>query len=385
MSKMAVKEKRERRRKFPDPSILARPGIPAPLAGLNPRTVLGQTWWDRKRKEAYARFDRKCWACGEGPKKSGRLYGHEVYDYDYRKGSARLREVVALCSSCHNFIHGGRWEVLLAQGKITQAQYERVVDRGVRILKKHRLHKKWLARHNPGHKGLELDLLDNLLKRVSLRPEIAADVALGLTESEIRMVKKELPNRVTKNLVDAGWGVFLDGEAPKKTPNVELVIRPPAKFAKERWAKWHLVIDGKKYYSRFKDHRESKEHYDRTRIDSISGRATCHSKNTGNNNLYIYVLDITTGRLVQFERYKRVGKRRLEKGFPYCVIGIPPGKYYVRASKRAPGRNLGGKASVTVVAGKATRNIDIELTEASPRKHRPRKKLKAKKRTRSSR
>ncbi len=296
----------KRRRKFPDPSILLCPVVPEPLHGMNPRTVLGKTWWDMRRKEAYTRFNRRCWACGTPHPEPAGLQAHEIYDYDYRACRAKLREIVALCLDCHNFIHSGRWTILLHQGRVTEAEYDRVIDRGVRIVKKHKLYRKWQA--------------------------------------------------TRKTAVKASERLFVT------------------------WNKWHLVMEGEKYYSLYGDLADWQERYSRERLDSISGKVTCPSTNIGSSGLGIWVIERNTRRYVGYRDYERVGKRKLEKGFGYSVVGIPPGHYYIVAVRGAPRRSLEGRAPVAVVAGKKTPDVHIELIDPGlPRKKRRRAVVKRKK------
>jgi len=48
----------------PGPLLLTHPNIPRPLFGFNPRTIMGQEWWDRRRKLSYLHFRNRCWAWG---------------------------------------------------------------------------------------------------------------------------------------------------------------------------------------------------------------------------------------------------------------------------------------------------------------------------------
>ena len=42
------------------PEILLQPNIVNPLHGVNPRLIMGKGWWDRKRYEAYEKYDHHC-------------------------------------------------------------------------------------------------------------------------------------------------------------------------------------------------------------------------------------------------------------------------------------------------------------------------------------
>lgn len=123
---------------FARPEILCHPNIPKPLHGLNPRSILGDKWWDKKRKESYAHHNFHCWACGIHKKNAEFhkwLEAHEYYEYDYDFGRAKLVEIVALCHSCHNFIHSGRLWSLYNKGEIQGHKMLYILDRGMSILK----------------------------------------------------------------------------------------------------------------------------------------------------------------------------------------------------------------------------------------------------------
>jgi len=185
--------------KFSNPIYLTHPNIPKPLHGMNPRTVLGQAWWNEKRKEAYAKNNYCCWACGiskYNAKYHQWLEGHESYQINYKKGEAKLEEIVALCSSCHNFIHSGRLYMMYLEGKYTKEKCLDILEHGFSIL-------------------------DN----AGLEPFGGTVEVWNILSSDKR----------------AG-GSELSGD-----------------FAE--WDKWHIVINGKKYYSKFKDMNDWADHY----------------------------------------------------------------------------------------------------------------------------
>ena len=123
---------------FPDPAILLHPQIPKPLHLLNPRTILGRVWWDEQRKIAYAKHNYCCHACGTH--KLLAIYrqwleGHEIYNIDYATGKVEFIRLVALCPACHNFIHSGRMQMLVAEGKMSEKDYKAIIDRGKSLLR----------------------------------------------------------------------------------------------------------------------------------------------------------------------------------------------------------------------------------------------------------
>lgn len=119
------------------PELLLHPNIPKPLHGLNPRTILGQQWWDNTRRKAYAEQDYCCLACGVH--KSNALFhswleGHEFFKIDYVVGYAEVTKIVALCHACHNYIHSGRMRMLVDKGQMSIIKMADIIQYGERIL-----------------------------------------------------------------------------------------------------------------------------------------------------------------------------------------------------------------------------------------------------------
>jgi hypothetical protein len=75
------------------------------------------------RRRAYAKNNGCCWACGEW----GRLEAHESYEIHYYAGLLVLKEIVALCKSCHEFIHSGRLKLLWRDGQLNRSYVEEVM------------------------------------------------------------------------------------------------------------------------------------------------------------------------------------------------------------------------------------------------------------------
>ena len=188
--------------------LLTHPNIPKPLHGVNPRTLLGQEWWERKRQEAYATYDFHCWACGihkSHAKYHRWLEAHESYDIDYARGRVELRDIVALCHSCHNFIHSGRMWELYKQKQLTKEKMLNILQHGFHVLKQNNL--------KPFYGTACLWLI---LQGYS--PQHANEI-----------VKKK-------------------GFVPSY-PHIA------------KWDEWHLILEGKRYYSRFEDMEEWKIYY----------------------------------------------------------------------------------------------------------------------------
>lgn len=99
-----------------DARILGGPNLAKPLHSLNPRTIMGGPAWDRLRKRTYYLAGYKCQICGADCSKPGSLDGHELYDMDYAKGTAKFNRVVAICKRCHDAYHSGRLITMHSRG-----------------------------------------------------------------------------------------------------------------------------------------------------------------------------------------------------------------------------------------------------------------------------
>ena len=89
--------------------LIAMPNIPRPLHGVNPRTILGTSTWNHMRKFCYNKAEDTCEICGTKPENLRHRHGHEVYEIDYAKGTAKFHRVYCVCSLCHlGCIHTGR-------------------------------------------------------------------------------------------------------------------------------------------------------------------------------------------------------------------------------------------------------------------------------------
>lgn len=113
--------------------LLLHPNIPKPLHGLNPRTLLGQDWWDVERQKAYQKNNYHCWACGVAKSEAKFhhwLEAHECYEIDYEEGIAEMKMISALCHACHNYIHNGRLQELLNSNEIEINKYNEIMIHG---------------------------------------------------------------------------------------------------------------------------------------------------------------------------------------------------------------------------------------------------------------
>jgi hypothetical protein len=115
---------------FQRPELINHPNIPKPMHGIAPRTLIKGKEWNEIRREAYAKNNYHCWACGVHRNfdlvlnkfidDSGTLDAHESYVIDYEKKTVELKEIVALCKNCHNYIHSGRMNAMYDKGELDE-------------------------------------------------------------------------------------------------------------------------------------------------------------------------------------------------------------------------------------------------------------------------
>ena len=120
------------------PELLLHPNVPKPLHGMSPRELLGDVWWNETRKTVYKNAKDECQCCGvhkQDAKYHKWLEAHETYSYDYKNGVATVTEIVALCHSCHAYIHSGLLQVLWTTGKISNEKYQDILSHGDKIIK----------------------------------------------------------------------------------------------------------------------------------------------------------------------------------------------------------------------------------------------------------
>lgn len=196
---------------FIRPELLLHPNIPKALHGVNPRSILGQKWWNEVRQKAYRKHDYHCYACGvhkTEAKYHQWLEAHEVYDINYATGKVEMTEIVALCHSCHNYIHDYRLYILNVNGQIDLKKYISILSHGERIIKP------YLFQNAINYKGEDWK-----------KPF-----------QENTPFHQTFPNVVVPNLPE---------------PTNDTV----------EWHQWHLILKGNKYYSRFTDYNQWQSYY----------------------------------------------------------------------------------------------------------------------------
>lgn len=123
--------------------ILAQSPLPKVIHGINPRNIMGDKAWNKIKKEKQTVANHHCMICNEYvPHIPGNyLECHEVYDVDISNHIYELVDIVCICRKCHEYIHFGRLQMLLKEGKITYEYYQEIMDRGDNILSQYNLKK----------------------------------------------------------------------------------------------------------------------------------------------------------------------------------------------------------------------------------------------------
>lgn len=127
--------------KFVKPEYLHFIPVPPALHSVTPRSLMPKAEWDKLRRKTYDMNNDCCWTCGvhrSEAKYHQWLEAHELYDVDYRRGRMKLRVIVALCHSCHNYIHRGRLAMLVNAGKCSPQKYDDIIAHGQRIMEEKR-------------------------------------------------------------------------------------------------------------------------------------------------------------------------------------------------------------------------------------------------------
>lgn len=156
-----------------EPEILLHPNIPKPLHGLNPRSIMGEEWWNTERQKAYASTQYHCLACGVHKSKAEFhkwLEAHEYYKFNYPIGEIEIEKIIPLCHSCHNFIHNGRLMKLLFSGTVSPERFWAIVRHGVVVLRENNLP------HNPFMLSVLRAVSDAFIVPSWVRPLLTAPI-----------------------------------------------------------------------------------------------------------------------------------------------------------------------------------------------------------------
>lgn len=240
--------------------LIAMPNIPKPLHGVNPRTLLGKSNWDKMRKLAYAEADDTCEICGYKPDNLRQRHGHEVYEIDYKKGIAKFVRVFCVCSLDHlGCIHTGRAITLYKQGnplyprEFLLAGVEKAF--------------KTIYEYNQDHPGADLRAYATFLDYLKV-PDLEASVRI--------LIHKY---------------------------NIKFYMEDPKRLAK--WDKWKLIIGDEEYPTPYKDEKEWEEAMkEASRNDTARVYAVKKKRFTGTDSV-----EITE------EHIKKIEEAEIPEGF----------------------------------------------------------------------
>jgi len=103
--------------------------VPSTCWYINLRKELTQTEWDKIRKEVYARAGYQCEICGA----KGRLSCHEIWEYNDKTNTQKLKGFQALCDNCHNIKHMGFVNVQISEGKWPESRREELAQHFMQV------------------------------------------------------------------------------------------------------------------------------------------------------------------------------------------------------------------------------------------------------------
>lgn len=189
------------------PEVLTCDNVPKPLHGTAPRTIFGAKWWDETRQAAYASTDYHCIACW-CPKEDAykkQLHAHEYYDINYAIGEVTVKAIIPLCPTCHDFIHSGRLLKLVEKGQYSAASGKAIMERGCALLMAN-----------------------------DLDPSFSTILNM-----------QEMSNMIDFDMKIFEWVLSYDIDEPEMAS----------------WGEWHYLIEGEKYYGKWKDFDEWNAYY----------------------------------------------------------------------------------------------------------------------------
>ena len=119
--------------------IITMPNVPAPLHGVAPRTILGNSTWTHMRKKCYFDADYKSQISGidlDGSTSDLKCNAHELYSYDYIRGKAYFERAVCISPVEHNFIHSGRMLTMYKKKNplMPKSYLLKIVENGFKII-----------------------------------------------------------------------------------------------------------------------------------------------------------------------------------------------------------------------------------------------------------
>jgi len=96
--------------------------VPETAWGKSLYNLLPREIWNELREGFIKENGRKCQICGET---SGKIYLHEIWNYDDQKHIQKLEGLILLCEMCNRIKHIGHTGILADEGKL---DYDEVVN-----------------------------------------------------------------------------------------------------------------------------------------------------------------------------------------------------------------------------------------------------------------
>ena len=185
--------------------LVAMPNIPKPLHLVNPRNLLGRKTWDMMRKGAYHMANDTCEICGHKPENMHQRHGHEVYEIDYKEGTATFKRVFCICSLCHlGGIHTGRAITLFKKGNPLYPK-EFLLEGAEHAFK-------IIYEYNQDHPDADLRAYSTYLEYLK-QPELKDKMVELIDKYQIKFYEEN-----TKNMADWGDWKLIIGNKEYKTP-----------------------------------------------------------------------------------------------------------------------------------------------------------------------
>lgn len=200
--------------------LITMPNIPRPLhgQGMQPRTIFRPSEWRKLNLITKRNAEWCCEICGAKPEQK-KLHCHELFSYNFAVGRGIFERCVAVCELCHvRGIHSGRMLTLYQQGNALYPRH-RVLEGIENVLS-------LISTYNNTHPDTPpLKAYDTILEFLE-EPSIAEDV-----------------NKLIEQYGVEFYGVDTAKSAP--------------------WEQWHVVVNGKKYYTNYKNEAEWQEAMDK--------------------------------------------------------------------------------------------------------------------------
>lgn len=195
-----------------DARLLGMPVIPPQLFFMAPRNFMGPKAWNTTRKKCYEDAGYKCEVCGYQGTPGKRDYSaHEVYSTDYKTGECEFIRPVCLCPFCHYYLtHVSRSLTEFKHGNpiYSAERMLEAAENGFKVIEE------WNSSHSEEEKIRKHSAMLEWLREEELAEPLDA------------LIKKY---------------------------HIEFYSTPRMGKDYASWEEWHLLYNGKKYMTPYKD------------------------------------------------------------------------------------------------------------------------------------